>query len=111
MGFELRKVPKHWFHPLNQDGFIPLTQEQCAKIIRNQREQPRYLQMYENTTEGTPISPVMKTRRQLARWLSDHQVWGISNETFWQQTCQRGSALSSTIWAMWNQEKAKRSTD
>jgi hypothetical protein len=28
-----------------------------------------HLQMYETTTEGTPISPVMATPEELARWL------------------------------------------
>lgn len=31
-----------------------------------------HLQMYECTTEGTPISPVMETPEQLARWLTDN---------------------------------------
>jgi hypothetical protein len=28
--------------------------------------------MYETTTEGTPISPVMESEEALARWLADH---------------------------------------
>lgn len=31
-----------------------------------------HLQMYECTTEGTPISPVMATAEELARWLADN---------------------------------------
>ncbi len=31
-----------------------------------------HYQMYENTSEGTPISPVMETPEELAHWLADN---------------------------------------
>jgi len=34
-------------------------------------ESRTHLQMYEDTSEGTPISPVMETPEELARWLAD----------------------------------------
>lgn len=33
-----------------------------------------HYQMYETTTEGTPISPVFETPEQLARWLADNKA-------------------------------------
>ena len=33
-----------------------------------------HLQMYETTTEGTPISPVMVSAEQLALWLADNNA-------------------------------------
>lgn len=36
-----------------------------------QEEERTHLQMYESTTEGTPISPIMATKEELARWLAD----------------------------------------
>ena len=33
-----------------------------------------HLQMYECTSEGTPISPVMETPEELARWLADNRA-------------------------------------
>lgn len=33
-----------------------------------------HFQMYETTTEGTPISPVMETPEALARWLFDNEA-------------------------------------
>lgn len=33
-----------------------------------------FLQVYETTTEGTPISPVMETVEQLAIWLAEHHA-------------------------------------
>jgi hypothetical protein len=33
-----------------------------------------HLQMYETVTEGSPISPVMETPEELARWLADNKA-------------------------------------
>jgi len=38
------------------------------KGIRN------HLQMYETTTEGTPMSPVFAKAEELAQWLADHKI-------------------------------------
>lgn len=34
-------------------------------------EQATHFMMYENTSEGTPISPAFATKEELARWLTD----------------------------------------
>ncbi len=40
-------------------------------------EQRTHWQMYECTTEGTPISPVFATPEKLARWLAENaEAWG-----------------------------------
>ena len=39
-----------------------------------------HLQMYETTTEGTPISPVLKTAKELARWLADNNASAFAGE-------------------------------
>jgi hypothetical protein len=33
-----------------------------------------HLQMYETTTEGTPMSPVFAKAEEIAQWLADHEV-------------------------------------
>lgn len=35
-------------------------------------------QVYENVTEGTPVSPVFKTKEELISWLKSE--WGLSDE-------------------------------
>lgn len=40
-----------------------------------------HLQMYETTTEGTPISPVMATAEELARWLVDNGASAFADQT------------------------------
>lgn len=56
------------------------------------------LMMYEDTTEGTPISPAFETPELLARWLADTgaSAFGGSPATYeqWLSTCKRGWAPS-----------------
>lgn len=40
-----------------------------------------HIQMYENTSEGTPISPVMDDPKKLARWLADNEASAFVNTT------------------------------
>lgn len=60
-----------------------------------------HYQMYENTTEGTPISPVIPTPEALARWLADTKASAFGNDTAsydnWLSTIHRGSAPSAIL--------------
>lgn len=62
-------------------------------------ERRTHLQMYENTSEGTPISPVMSTPEELARWLADNRAssFGDMTATYeqWLSTIKRGWAPSA----------------
>ena len=72
MGREVRKVPENWIHPKDKNGkYIPLLESEYS------REATHY-QMYETTTKGTPISPVLKTPEKLAKWLADNNANGGS---------------------------------
>lgn len=57
MGREVRKITLDWQYPKDERGaYVPqLPQEQMPQW---QPEQATHFQMYENTSEGTPISPV-----------------------------------------------------
>jgi len=52
--------------------------------------------MYEDTTEGTPISPAFATPEELARWLADNQASSFGNMTAtysqWLRVCNGGYA-------------------
>lgn len=65
-------------------------------------EQRTHLQMYEDTSEGTPISPVMETPEELARWLADNGASAFGHDTAdyesWLATIKRGWAISA-IWS------------
>lgn len=58
-----------------------------------------HYQMYETTTEGTPISPVMETPETLARWLADNNASAFAHmgATYdqWLATIKRGWAISA----------------
>lgn len=64
-------------------------------------EQRTHYQMYEDTSEGTPISPVMETPEALARWLADNGAssFGSSTATYeqWLYICKGGWAPSMVI--------------
>ena len=100
MGREVRRVPAHWQHPYQRDeqSYLPMrehfpyTEDEVAEGLREgwlkgtpphyghdimpdwpETERTHY-QMYEDTTDGTPISPVCATPEELARWLVDHHA-------------------------------------
>lgn len=60
-----------------------------------------HLQMYENTSEGTPISPVMETPEQLARWLADNRASAFAQQTAnyeeWLAMIRAGSSIASAV--------------
>lgn len=155
MGREVRKVPKDWSHPKNEDDiFIPLF-ENCGRFEEADREwsegwekwqeglcenysgdekwspiedehknmrysdyagsrpspddympnwpdeQRTHFMMYEDTSEGTPISPAFETPEELARWLADNKAssFGSSTATYeqWLPICKGGWAPSMVL--------------
>lgn len=94
MGWKIRRVSANWEHPKDAQGnYIPMFEPfrysaddfedglQDGWLIN---ELPNYglgimpqwpehewthEQLYETFSEGTPVSPVMETRDQIARWL------------------------------------------
>jgi hypothetical protein len=111
MGREVRKVPEDWEHPKHDDGrYIPLYDNYSAaledfeKVMQEEGlaeaidyygggpvsgdympdwkdEERTHYMMYENTTEGTPISPACKTPEELARWLADNKASSFGSST------------------------------
>jgi hypothetical protein len=61
-------------------------------------EEKTHIQMYEDTSEGTPISPVFDNAEDLAHWLADNRAssFGSSTATYeqWLSTINRGFAPS-----------------
>lgn len=121
MGRVIRRVPKDWEHPKNEHGHeiplhetFPYNQEEIEEGLRDgwlEGEPPFYdvgvmpqwdeaerthYQMYENVTEGTPISPVMNSPEILARWLADNKASASGEMTAtyeqWLSVCKGGWA-------------------
>ena len=57
-----------------------------------------HLMMYEDTSEGTPISPPFETAEELARWLADTSASAFGSRTAtyeaWLATIKAGFAVS-----------------
>lgn len=64
-------------------------------------DQRTHLMMYEDTSEGTPISPAFETPEELARWLADSNAssFGSSTATYeqWLSVARGGWAPSLVI--------------
>lgn len=62
-----------------------------------------HYQMYETTTEGTPISPVMASPQELAQWLVDNNASAFADQTAsydaWLRVCEGGYACSGVVTA------------
>lgn len=126
MGREVRRVPPGWEHPTNEDGhYIPLhdhfsySPEEVLEGLRDgwmvndppyygvkvmpewPEEEKTHYQMYEVTSEGTPISPVMASPEELARWLVDNHAsaFGAMEAPYeaWLRVCRGGLAPSAVI--------------
>jgi len=78
----LQKTLDYYGNPPNTEDYMPEWSD----------EQRTHLMMYENTSEGTPISPAFKTPEELARWLADNgaSAFGGSTATYeqWLATCR-----------------------
>lgn len=121
MGREVRRVPANWEHPKEwrngNHNFIPLHGRDILEYYEPDDEdeppaeaelmpewseaEKTHLQMYEDFTEGTPISPVMETAEELARWLADNNAsaFGLQTATYeqWLGMIGVGSAVSGVM--------------
>ena len=64
-------------------------------------EQRTHLMMYEDTSEGTPISPAFETPEELARWLVDNKASAFGSDTGsyegWLRVARGGWAPSMVV--------------
>lgn len=97
MGREVRRVDKEWQHPKDGFGkFEPLLEEEMPQF-----KNPSHYQMYETTTEGTPISPVIEAPEALAQWLVDNEASAFAGQPAsygaWLEICRGKPAISGVI--------------
>jgi hypothetical protein len=128
MGREVRMVPPDWEHPKNDRGHKPLFDnyaEAVARFAKDIEEMglrkaieesdggPRYsnymhpegerthYMMYEDMSDGTPISPAFATPEELALWLTENNAsaFGRMTATYeqWLNTIRRGWAPSAVF--------------
>ena len=129
MGREVRMVPAGWEHPVDSRGnYEPLYdgyEEAVEAFVKDIEKMgllkaleendggPRYsdymhpegerthYMMYEDTSEGTPISPAFATPEELARWLADNNASAFGNRTAtyeqWLHTIKSSYSLGLVI--------------
>ena len=117
MGREIRRVPADWQHPKDERGhFIPMYEHfaynaeeiaegsnyGCDVMMPQWPDAERtHLMMYEDCSEGTPISPAFATPEELAHWLVDNgaSAFGGMTATYeqWLATCKRGWSVGSVF--------------
>lgn len=77
--------------PPNPDDYMPDWPE----------SERTHFQMYETTTEGTPMSPVFATPEELAHWLADHDANAFAGQTAsyeaWLGVCREHGAPSAVL--------------
>jgi len=106
-GFELNYTTKQW-EPIadkyknisysEYDGDCPDPNDYMPDWENSERT---HYQAYENTTEGTPISPVMATEDDLIDWLVDNKASAFGdmtgNRDFWTSVVKQNSGGLITI--------------
>jgi len=90
---ESRKLPwEEW------GGAMPVEAEYMPTWTTNEAT---HFVMYEDTSEGTPISPPFATIEELARWLANTGASAFggmtANYESWLATCKRGSSISAIL--------------
>ena len=105
MGRECRRVPPGWKHPKENGNYValhagdwyldalenwdeevdqehaPLEPDPADYMPVWTPEEATHYQMYENTSEGTPISPVFSTAEECARWCAENKVSAFADMT------------------------------
>ena len=131
MGREVRRVPADWEHPKNYLGKYEPLYDRLSDAVETFRkniekmgllealdyhgggpnpadympdwpeDKRTHLMMYEDTTEGTPISPAFETPEELARWLADSGASSFGSDTAtyeqWLPICKGGWAPSMVV--------------
>ena len=93
MGREIRRVPLDWEHPTDISGrHIPIfdtyigdvnaeeweaeteapfseTDRACYRQRKWETDEATAFQIYENVSEGTPVSPIFQDEREMRSWL------------------------------------------
>lgn len=100
-GYRDEWVPKDANHDYPYSGWAGDRPEEADYMPDWPESERTHLQMYEDTSEGTPISPVMKEPEELARWLADNNAsaFGGMTATYeqWLGTINRGWAPSAVV--------------
>jgi hypothetical protein len=70
MGRQIVRVPPGFRHPVDNTGVVIVgAHHEALHSIPN--DQKTAFQIYENVTEGSPVSPIFQSLDELSSWLTD----------------------------------------
>jgi len=86
MGRQIVRVPPEFKHPVDKEG-EPIAGAHHEALYYIPDEQKTAFQIYENVTEGSPVSPVFGTLEELSKWLmaegwSEEMIKMLVNDGF-----------------------------
>lgn len=81
MGREIVRVPPGFQHPTDEEGY-PVPGAHLEPLYYTEAARLTAYQIYENTSEGTPVSPIFNTATELVSWLVTQGVPKESAEAF-----------------------------
>lgn len=109
----IRRVPPGWKHPVDEEGYIPMHDRTVKEAIEKGElqkgewaawyrpewtEEPTHFQVYEEVTEGTPLSPVFESEEELVEWVVDKGYARKAAEKFAEYKYAPSSAIINGQW-------------
>ena len=68
MGIQIVRVPPGYQHPTASDGEY-LDGAHLELLWHMSAEQKSCFQIYQNVSEGTPVSPIFRSKEELSQWM------------------------------------------
>ena len=81
MGRQIERVPVGFSHPTDADG-CPIPGAHLEILYQLDMQQRTAYQVYENVSDGTPVSPVFNSADELISWLITQGVSRQAAEMF-----------------------------
>jgi hypothetical protein len=81
MGRQIERVPPGFIHPTDDDG-CPIAGAHLEILYQLDIQQRTAYQIYENVSDGTPVSPVFDSADELISWLITQGVSREAAEAF-----------------------------
>ena len=71
MGIQIVRVPPDYQHPVNANGEY-VDGAHLEPLWHMPEQQKSCFQIYQNVSEGTPISPIFRSDEELCEWMVAH---------------------------------------
>ena len=69
MGIQIVLVPPDYQHPVDSNGGEYIDGAHLEPLWHMSAEQKSCFQVYQNVSEGTPVSPIFGSKQELGQWM------------------------------------------